>query len=362
MRAAVSPLSDFIRCGTEARAALADLPGNIRHLVETIGSVVDLWDFFKMLFRRWYLTVPLLALSAGAAYYAAQGVEPTYTASSSGVFLEPAVNLPPEELAPNPWTVAGVSTTASAIVDSVVDPVTKSMVVAQGYSGEYTVLLASRSVLFTVYAPAPSIPEAEATLEHVINTMKDDLSAKQAAYNVPADQRILIQITSGTSIVTTRDGLQRVVLAVGGLGAVLTAAIVVVVDSILRRRKRRPTARHEGTLGAGLPWLDEVDPGREMLRVSMVGDEEREEREDLGDDASTGDAIAAEEAADADVPATEDGARRESEDHEERDGDRRDGRPRRALRVGTHGASEADDGDRQPADDGAPARREADEV
>ncbi len=217
---------------------------------------MDLWDFVKVLFRRWYLTVPLLALTALAAGQAGQGVQPTYTASASGVFLEPPVTIPIDQLSPNPWATAGVATTAAATIDSVVDPVTKSKVVADGYSGEYTVLLASRSVLFTVFAPAPSTEGATRTLDHVITLMQDDLSAKQARYKVPANQRILIQVTTGKSLVTTRDGLKQVLLGVGGLGVVLTAAIVITVDSLLARRRRRRAADGDGGDGDGEP-LDE---------------------------------------------------------------------------------------------------------
>jgi len=200
---------------------------------------VDLWDLFRVLFRRWYLTVPLLVLVAGVGYYSAKGIEPTYTASAGGVFLEPVVLLPVEQRAPNPWAQAGVATTAAAVVGSVVDPVTKEQVVAEGYSGDYSVQLASRSVLFSIYAPAASHEAAIATLDHVIELMKEDLRAKQSAYGVPENQQINIQLASGTSIVSTREGVSRVLLGLGGLGAVLTVGIVVLVDSLLTRRRRR---------------------------------------------------------------------------------------------------------------------------
>ena len=220
---------------------------------------MDLWDIIRMLFRRWYLTLPLLAIAAGGAYYAAQGIEPTYTASAAGVFLEPVVTLPLDQLAPNPWVQAGVATTASAVVGSAVDPITKSKVVADGFAGDYTVLLASRSVLFSVYAPASTPDEATATLDHVLGVMRDDLRAKQDTYNVPADQQLVIQAASGTSIVATRDGIQRVLLAVAGLGIVLTTGIVVLVDSLLARRKTRGDLRRRAVdLGDGLPD-EEVD-------------------------------------------------------------------------------------------------------
>src|SRR5690606_26960526 len=200
--------------------------GTIRdRQVDKSGAVVDLWDLFRVLFRRWYLTVPLLVLVAGVGYYSAKGIEPTYTASAGGVFLEPVVLLPVEQRAPNPWAQAGVATTAAAVVGSVVDPVTKEQVVAEGYSGDYSVQLASRSVLFSIYAPAASHEAAIATLDHVIELMKEDLRAKQSAYGVPENQQINIQLASGTSIVSTREGVSRVLLGLGGLGAVLTVGI-----------------------------------------------------------------------------------------------------------------------------------------
>lgn len=204
---------------------------------------MDLWDFFWVLFRRWYLTVPLLIAVAGAAVFASKGVEPTYTASADGVFLESVVNLAPELLAPNPWSQAGVPTTAAAVLGSVVNPNAKEQVVADGFSGDYSILMAPRTVLFTVYAGAPTPDGAIATLDHIVQLMRDDLSEKQMQFDVPAAQQILIQTSSGTSIVMTRDGLLRILAVVGGLGAVGSAGVVIGIDALLLRRARRGEAR-----------------------------------------------------------------------------------------------------------------------
>lgn len=200
---------------------------------------MDLWEFMKVLFRRWYLTAPLLIAVAAAAVVAGKGVEPAYTASADGVFLEPVVNLAPELRAPNPWLQAGVSTTASAVLGSVVNPNAKSQVVAAGFSGDYSIQMAARTVLFTLYASAPTPDEAVATLDHVVQLMRDDLSEKQTQYDVPGPQQILIQMSSGTSLVTTREGLSRVLAVVGGLGSVGSVAIVLTVDAVMARRAPR---------------------------------------------------------------------------------------------------------------------------
>lgn len=207
---------------------------------------MDLWDFMKVLFRRWYLTAPLLIAVAAAAVVAGKGVEPLYTASADGVFLEPVTNLAPELLSPNPWLQAGVSTTASAVLGSVVNPNTKSQVVADGFSGDYSIQMDNKSVLFTLYASAPTPDEAVATLDHVVQLMRDDLSEKQTQYDVPGPQQILIQMSSGTSLLTTREGLSRGLAVVGGLGSVGSVAIVLTVDALLMRRVRRREAKADG--------------------------------------------------------------------------------------------------------------------
>ena len=203
---------------------------------------MDLWSFMKVLFRRWYLTVPLLALTAFGAVHAAGGVAPTYTASSSGVFLQPPINLPKDQIATNPWVTAGLDTTAVAVVDSIQNPAAQSAVVSAGFSGEYTIQLAARSVLFTVYAPAPTRTEATATLDHVVQLMQQDLKVKQDQYKVPADQQVLIQMTSAPSLVTTRNGLQRVIVAIAGIGLVVTFVLAISLDAFLTRRARRRRA------------------------------------------------------------------------------------------------------------------------
>lgn len=205
---------------------------------------MDLWDFMKVLVRRWYLTAPLLIAVAAAAVVAGKGVEPTYTASADGVFLEPVTNLAPELLAPNPWLQAGVSTTASAVLGSIVNPNAQAKVVAGGFSGDYSIQMATRTVLFTLYASAPTPDEAVATLDHVVQLMRDDLSEKQTQYDVPSPQQILIQMSSGTSLVSTREGLSRILSVVGGLGAVGSVAIVLTVDALMTRRAQRLQCVH----------------------------------------------------------------------------------------------------------------------
>lgn len=199
---------------------------------------MDLWDFVRLLVRRWYLTVPLLVLATAAALFAAQGVTPTYTASATGAFLDPAIVVPPNEVVPNPWAQAGVETTAKAVVDSVADPITTDKVAADGYARNYEIKLPSRSVLFGILVSAPTPEGATRTLDHVVDLMRQDLRSKQAAYGVPDKQQVLIQMASGTSIVATRDSLKRVLLVVIGLGGILTGLIVFIVDSLIGHRAR----------------------------------------------------------------------------------------------------------------------------
>ena len=63
---------------------------------------------------------------------------------------------------------------------------------------------------------------------------------------MPVDQQTTIQVFTPTSIVTTRDGLSRVLLVVGGLGVVGSVAVVLIVDALLMRRVRRREAKADG--------------------------------------------------------------------------------------------------------------------
>lgn len=257
----------------------SDSDATIRPLATTIGATLDLWDFVRLLVRRWYLTVPLLALAAAAALFAAQGVAPTYTASATGAFLEPAIILQPDEVVPNPWALAGPETTARAVVDSVADPITTDQVAAEGYSRNYEIKLASRSVLFGILASAPTPEGATTTLDHVVDLMRQDLRNKQASYGVPESQQVLIQMASGTSIVATRDSLKRVLLVVIGLGGILTGLIVFIVDSIVGHRARHRAMSDDTTDGEAEASSNDVD-GEDHEKAGSDGSE-------VSDDAST---------------------------------------------------------------------------
>lgn len=231
---------------------------------------MDLWELIKALARRWYLTVPLLILTGFGAMTAGNGVAPTYTASAGGVFLAPVLVLPPELLTPNPWSQAGVTTTAAAVQGSVVNPTAKQAFVSAGLSGEYSVLMDNRSVIFNTFASAPTVEVAQATLDRVVQTMRDDLRAKQAQYQVPEDQQISIQMFTETSIVTTRDGLTRVLLVAVGLGLVVSVTLVLVVDALLLRRERTRVSDDPEDGGT-----DEPAAGEERTRRARGGAEDR---------------------------------------------------------------------------------------
>lgn len=205
---------------------------------------MDFWDLTKLLFRRWYVAVPMLVLSAVAALWTASNVKPDYIATAY-VQLVPPV-LPPTSpgASPtrpdNPWLDLGIATIGNAAIITVQDQTVIEELEATGYSGSFTVSMSQQSPLIQFEIVGKSESQARATAEQLASRFDQSVADLQKAYGVsPTESITTRRLDLGTNIKQSDSKVKRALVAIAGTGVLLTAALTIGLDALLRTRARR---------------------------------------------------------------------------------------------------------------------------
>lgn len=202
---------------------------------------MDVWGAIKVLAYRYYVVIPLCAITMLCGYLFANKVQAEYHASAEVVLIGPtgpsdSKNPPPA----NPYVSLGTSTTASVIQLHMYDIPSQQQVLAAGNSTDYTLSVASRSPIIDVTSVAATPQIAVSTANQLVGMIQADLANIQKSYTTNK----LYQITSivaASSTVATEDHSSRTkALAIAlGVAFVVSALLTLLFDSIMVSRKRR---------------------------------------------------------------------------------------------------------------------------
>ncbi len=213
---------------------------------------MDFWDLTKLLLRRWYLAVPGLVLTAAAAAWTMVDVKPNYIATSY-VQLAPPTSLPTEPGQPsldqrNPWIALGLYNLADAAMLTVQQKTVVESFKASGLSETFTATLNTSSPLVTFEVTGESERQAIETTEALIARFSTSVTDLQIqAYGVAAADLVTAQrIDFGGNVAESNGRVKRAVVAVAGVGILLTLALTVGVDTMARRRARRIAGLSDG--------------------------------------------------------------------------------------------------------------------
>lgn len=215
---------------------------------------MDVWQITVAALRRWYVLLPMLALTVLLALAAGKGVKEEYVATGT-LMVVPGRMIPN---APNPYGGPDDANNAVAIVLN--SPEARRQVAEQGLASDYEVLPQSRSTImaFTVRSESPSV--SVDTGAAVFDLAAEELRDRQAAAGIRTGSQYSVdalQPPSLSEVVT--EGKRRNIAVVGVLGAGVSLVVAVFLDDVvgLVRRRRR---RQRGTKGldAGVPGADET--------------------------------------------------------------------------------------------------------
>ncbi|HWS35694.1 MAG TPA: hypothetical protein VN408_23510 [Actinoplanes sp.] len=204
---------------------------------------MDLWDLTRLLLRRWYFAVPMLAATVAVVFLAAQQVSPDYKAlgymqlipaPSSGKPLDPDAKPKPS----NPWLDLGYAALANAASLTVTDPANLERMAAEGLSDSVTVVMNERTPLYEIEVVGDTRQQATATVQRVIKLLQEDIAAKQKQYKALEEDTITTLVINDGSTPEQDDSTKkRVLIVAAGLGVLLTTAATIALDYWLRRRK-----------------------------------------------------------------------------------------------------------------------------
>jgi hypothetical protein len=208
---------------------------------------MDFWDLVKVMWRRWYVTAPMLLLTALAAGYIANTVGPQYQATGHVTVVPPLVQrqAPAGEVSRvNPWNEEALADAARIRLEG------KSLhdeLFAAGHSGEWAVEITGRLPVITIEVVAGTPDQALTTMHMLQGVVEEEVHARQAELNLQeGEEYTTVRYDQGESIETTNSRLRRALVAVLGAGLILTTGVVIAYDAIARwRRSRSPAAKAE---------------------------------------------------------------------------------------------------------------------
>jgi hypothetical protein len=216
---------------------------------------MDLFGILGACLRRWYVTVPLLLVTAGFAAQSYRTVEPVYSGTVSLVVLpslkkaDGAQAESEEASGRNPYSGQGGARFAVAVLArNVNSPAFRSKLGLAPTSTELVqATTGSQQPIIQIDAQAATPDAVYALLDRASEQAGVVLNEFQAEAGAPADTRYRMApgVPAGGVVDVTPSRL-RVSGAIAVVGFGLAAALATVLDVVLLQRRRRREAGHDG--------------------------------------------------------------------------------------------------------------------
>jgi capsular polysaccharide biosynthesis protein len=208
---------------------------------------VDFWDLTKLLARRWMVAVPMLILSVALTWLTFTHVKPNYVATAYVQLVPPVLGATnPGQATPeqrNPWLGLGLQTIGNAANVTVLDHTFIQQLDAAGFSDTFTSTMDPSTPLITIEVVGHTKQQARETADLIVKRFTEGVVTLQSALGVsPADSINARRLDLGTNVEKSDSKVKRALVAVAGVGLLMTAAVTVGVDAWLRRRRVRAEA------------------------------------------------------------------------------------------------------------------------
>ncbi|MEE6283065.1 hypothetical protein [Georgenia sp. MJ170] len=232
---------------------------------------MDVWQITLATLRRWYIFLPLLALTGVAVYLAGDSVQPEYEVTGTALITPGSA----PATVPNPYGGQDQANAAVAIVLNSME--TQARIAAEGLAPAYEVSTQSRSTIMNVRVRADDPHVALETGRRVFELAAEELSTRQGAAGVSASSQYGVDVLAEPSVESVvYDGKRKVQAAVAVLGAGLALLVAVLFDDIVglyrrRRAKRRGRRRDDAEMAeASAPPPNEAHlPERQRDRARL---------------------------------------------------------------------------------------------
>jgi capsular polysaccharide biosynthesis protein len=201
---------------------------------------MDFWDLVKLMWRRWYVTVPMLLVTALAAGWIVVTVGPEYQATGYVTVVPPAVQRQPESgqtTQVNPWNEEALADAASIRLQG---KTLRDEMAAAGYEAKWSVEITGRLPVINMEVVAPTAEQAIDTMHALQEVVEQEVAERQSEYNVSDGEHFTtVRYDQGESVETTASRLRRTLVAVVAAGLIFTVAAVAAFDAVARWRRSR---------------------------------------------------------------------------------------------------------------------------
>jgi len=215
---------------------------------------MDVFETLGVLWRRWYLVLPMLLLTLAGAYGVYTTVGERYRAQGSIVLVTPPTPADalteqgqrPTPCAQNPFCGSGsLSNLGNVVARAMADDDVADRIARRHPDAEYSVVLSpdDRSPIIEMTATATGAVETIATLRTVEREVQRELERRQTAVGVPPQALITsATVTEARSASVQAGGKIRATLIALGLGIVATVGVAHLAEGVSRTRARRRAA------------------------------------------------------------------------------------------------------------------------
>lgn len=208
---------------------------------------MDIWTVLKACARRWYVFVPVLALTMGFAYTQMQAAPPAYLATSTATLTGPALvpgQEPGEVLERNPFeSLGGSLTSTTKVMVALMDSAPKrDEFVDQGVTADYEVAQDESVVYFDVVGDDPDAVVASAVrLVELLDVEMANLQGR--AIEAPESRIRAVPVALPQTAAEDPVAGIRVFAVIGALGLIGSVAAALVTDAVMQNRRRRASER-----------------------------------------------------------------------------------------------------------------------
>jgi hypothetical protein len=223
---------------------------------------VDFWDLTRLIYRRWYFSVPMLLLAIVATFLAGASVKPDYQATSHLQILPAAASGDTPGAVRNPWNDMPMSAIGDATIVAVSDQKVLKDLAARGFSDKVTITLDNRSPIITVVALSRDRQQAAGTVREVGRLIDQKLASLQRLQGVPPNRSMTLQaLDAGDNIDVVTSRVKRTLAALIAASLMLTAGVTIGLDALVSywsRRRAKRQSRQNLSDAPGFPGHDET--------------------------------------------------------------------------------------------------------
>jgi hypothetical protein len=198
-------------------------------------SLAGIW---RVLLRRWYITLLGLLITVGLVAGAIIKVPPTYSARATVLLIPPQTG---KEV--NPYlSLGGLQEVSDVLATAMSDDATSQEVIAQGGSPTWAVGrdTSTSGPIVLVTSTGSTAGSALLTVKILVDKLNPVLQQLQTQQNVPQDSFIrTITVRQDRTAELDRKGQLRSTIAAAALGLLLTVLLAAITDNRLNKRRER---------------------------------------------------------------------------------------------------------------------------